>query len=936
MRQQPEAAEPTDPYRDMPGDPGGNRPAAARPGAAARGAWWRRWSIRRHLTALVLAVLVPMLVFAGLLLWQVAHTQRQELQEDAVRLADTLTARVDRQLLGFVWALQVLASSPALDRGDIDALYRHAAEMKRILGSEIVVKDASGQQLVNTRIGLSGPLPVSLSESDRKAIATKQPVVSDLYIGKTAQRPIISVSVPVIRDGNVTGLASAQIDPTRIAAVLSQVELPREWLAAIVDSADRIIARTRKHEELVGSLATSDLRDNATGPRGVWTGSTAEGLPVLGAYARSAIAEWRIAVGVPVAVVERPLYQSIVWLLAIGASALAASALLAGFFARRLAAPLRALAVQAARLGRGETVRSTASAIAEVSNVSAALEHTSAELRRRDADRQQAEAELRSSRARLERVLDTSPVGIVEVTPHGEFLYLNTTAERILHTGRAELEGRRYEDMPWVLRAPDGEALSARQLPGARALAGELVIGTELEMFDPADKRRVMLSVNAAPMIEDGRVQSALIAFGDITERYRTERALRAAQSKLRALNENLEQRVAEEMVRRTHIEEALRQSQKMEAIGQLTGGVAHDFNNLLTIILGNLENLEHRLPPDDKLQRPVAAAIRGATRAAVLTDRLLAFARRQPLAPQIIDVNGLVAGMSDLLRGTLGEGIRVETVLGGELWPAFVDSSQLENALINLAVNARDAMPEGGTLTIETENCEIEAAEAATPDDPLPGQYVCIRVGDTGSGMSEEVRAKAFEPFFTTKDIGQGTGLGLSQVYGFIKQSGGHVRICTAIGEGTTVRLYLARRLEPAETVDDAPPPPPPRGRIGETVLVVEDDPDVRAYTEGMVAELGYRVLTAGDAAAALKLLDVHPEVDLLFTDIGLPGGRNGRQLADAARQAQPRLKVLFTTGYARDAIVHDGRLDPGVEIVFKPFRYSELALRIRRALDA
>ena len=244
--------------------------------------------------------------------------------------------------------------------------------------------------------------------------------------------------------------------------------------------------------------------------------------------------------------------------------------------------------------------------------------------------------------------------------------------------------------------------------------------------------------------------------------------------------------------------------------------------------------------------------------------------------------------------------------------------------------------MPEGGKLTIETENCEIDAAEAASQDDARPGQYVCISVSDTGCGMSQEVRAKAFEPFFTTKDIGHGTGLGLSQVYGFIKQSGGHVGICTAVGKGTTVKLYLPRRLEPAETVSDAPLPPPPRGRIDETVLVVEDDPDVRAYTEGMVGELGYRVLTAADGAAALNLLDAHPEVDLLFTDVGLPGGRNGRQLAEEARRRHQRLKVLFTTGYARDAIVHDGRLDPGVEVVFKPFRYSELALKLRQMLDA
>jgi PAS domain S-box-containing protein len=931
MRQPSDGAKLVDPSPDA---PAAGRDQAANPGVAARGPS-ARWSTRWHLAALVAAVLVPMLVFSGLLLWHTAQIQRRELKEDAVALADTLAANVDRQLQGFIWALQVLAASPALDRGDVEALYQHAAAAKGILDSEIIIKNVSGQQLVNTRLDPSAPLPASLPEGDRQAIATRRAVVSDLFIGHAARRPILSVIVPVVRDDRVVGLVIAGIDPTRLAAILGQAELPPDWLAAIIDGADRIIARSRRHEEFVGTPASKDLRENATSRRGVWIGSTAEGLPVLAAYARSTIADWRIAVGVPIPIVEEPLYRSLAWLLGIGALALTVSALLAGFFARRLIVPLRDLAVQAARVGHGESVRPTLSRVAEVVNVSAALEQASAELRRREAERRQAEAELHSSRARLERVLDTSPVGIVEVNPHGEFLYLNATAERILRAGRAELEGRRFQDIPWLLKTPQGETLSPRQFPGARALAGELVIGTELEMVNPADGRSVMLSVNASPVIENGRVHSALIAFGDISERYRAEQALLAAQSKLRALNENLEQRVAEEMASRQHIEEALRQSQKMEAIGQLTGGVAHDFNNLLTIILGNLENLENRLPPDDRLRRPVAAAIRGAARAAVLTDRLLAFSRRQPLTPAVIDVNALVAGMSDLLHGTLGEGIKVETRLGDGLWPAFVDASQLENALINLAVNGRDAMPAGGTLTIATENCEIAPTERGAPDDPPPGQYVHIAVSDTGCGMPEEVRAKAFEPFFTTKDIGHGTGLGLSQVYGFIKQSGGYVRICTAVGRGTTVRLYLPRRLETAEPAGETPPVPPPRGRSGETVLIVEDDPDVRAYSEGMIAELGYRVLTAGDAAAALAMIDTHA-VDLLFTDVGLPGGSSGRQLAEAARQRHPQLKVLFTTGYARDAILQDGRLDPGIEIVFKPFRYSELALRIRRVLDA
>jgi CheY-like chemotaxis protein len=294
------------------------------------------------------------------------------------------------------------------------------------------------------------------------------------------------------------------------------------------------------------------------------------------------------------------------------------------------------------------------------------------------------------------------------------------------------------------------------------------------------------------------------------------------------------------------------------------------------------------------------------------------------------------VAGMSDLVRRTIGEAILVETVLAGGLWPTFADSNQLDNVLINLAINARDAMPDGGKLTIETANSHLDEAYARLHDDVRPGQYVGIFVTDTGIGMSEDVVSHAFEPFFTTKEIGQGTGLGLSQVYGFMKQSGGHVKIYSEIGQGTTVKLYLPRyrgtedaKNAGVETRDLV------RGK-GETVLIVEDDPDVRDYTVEMVSDLGYRVLSAGDGATALRQLASQRDVSLLFTDVGLPGGMNGRQLAEQALRRQPRLKVLYTTGYARNAIVHQGRLDPGVEVVFKPFTYSDLARKIRRVLDS
>ena len=393
--------------------------------------------------------------------------------------------------------------------------------------------------------------------------------------------------------------------------------------------------------------------------------------------------------------------------------------------------------------------------------------------------------------------------------------------------------------------------------------------------------------------------------------------------------------KITRDITEKKAAEEQLRQAQKMEAVGQLTGGVAHDFNNLLTVIMGNLENLDRILPPAPSTQRIIAAALRAASRAAMLTHRLLAFSRRQPLTPEVLSANKLVAGISELLRRTLGESILVETVLAGGLWPTLADGNQLENALINLAINARDAMPERGKVTIETANTHLDEAYARMHDEVQPGQYVGIFVTDTGIGMTPETVAHAFEPFFTTKEIGQGTGLGLSQVYGFIKQSGGHVKIYSEVGLGTTVKLYLPRYRGTEQAVDEKLETHQlPRGR-SELVLVVEDDPDVRDYTVEMVGDLGYSVLSAPDGAGALRLLDSHREVSLLFTDVGLPGGMNGRQLAEQALRRQPQLKVLYTTGYARNAIINQGRLDPAVEVVFKPFTYSDLAIKIRHVLE-
>jgi PAS domain S-box-containing protein len=390
------------------------------------------------------------------------------------------------------------------------------------------------------------------------------------------------------------------------------------------------------------------------------------------------------------------------------------------------------------------------------------------------------------------------------------------------------------------------------------------------------------------------------------------------------------------DVTRQRELEERLRQSQKMEAVGQLTGGLAHDFNNLLTAISGALEMMQMRLKQGriDDLQRYIGAAQTASGRAAALTHRLLAFSRRQPLDPRPVDANRLIAGMEDLIRGTVGPGMGVEVIGGEGLWSILVDPNQLENALLNLCINARDAMPDGGRLTIETANVWFDD-RAAHERDLAPGPYLSLCVGDTGIGMSPAVIARAFDPFFTTKPMGQGTGLGLSMIYGFARQSGGQVRIHSAVGEGTRMYLYLPRHQAPAE--DQAMSGGVRRALDagwGETVLVVDDEPAVRMLVVEILGDLGYAAIEAGDAAEALPVLRSDRRIDLLITDVGLPG-MNGREVADIARATRPAMPVLFITGFADKAVIGDGPLGPGMQLVTKPFSVEALASRIREIVS-
>jgi signal transduction histidine kinase len=412
------------------------------------------------------------------------------------------------------------------------------------------------------------------------------------------------------------------------------------------------------------------------------------------------------------------------------------------------------------------------------------------------------------------------------------------------------------------------------------------------------------------------------------------EALVTARTSELKATNSELRR----QMVERMQAEEALRQSQKMEAVGQLTGGLAHDFNNLLAGISGSLELLQARISQGriKDLGRYIIAAQGAAARAAAITHRLLAFSRRQTLDPKPTDINRLIVSMEELIRRTAGPAIAVEIVLAAGLWPVLCDPNQLENALLNLCINAHDAMPDGGRLTIETANTWVDE-RAARERDMAPGQYVALCVTDTGTGMTPEVIKRAFDPFFTTKPIGMGTGLGLSMIHGFARQSGGQVRIYSELGEGTTMRIYLPRHHGKVEGDEFSPElAEAPRAEAGETVLIVDDEPTVRMLVTEVLEDLGYTAVEAADGAAGLHVLQSNARIDLLITDVGLPGGMNGRQVADAARQARPDIKVLFITGYAENAVLSHGHLEPGMHVLTKPFALEALASRIRDLISS
>ena len=512
--------------------------------------------------------------------------------------------------------------------------------------------------------------------------------------------------------------------------------------------------------------------------------------------------------------------------------------------------------------------------------------------------RHENEVLLREQRARLRSIVDNVVDGIVSISDEGIIENVNRSAERIFGYDESELRGRNVNVlMPEPHHSRHDSYIDSYLRTGVAKL-----IGRTRELIG---RRR------------DGKTFPLELSVGEVRlgDRHVFIATLR-------------------DLTERKSTEEQLRQAQKMEAIGQLTGGVAHDFNNLLTVILGNTELLAGELADNPRLARMAGMARSAAERGAALTQRLLAFGRRQPLLPESIDLNAVVQGMDELLRRTLGEHIEIRTILSADLHSANADRAQLETAILNLALNARDAMSNGGKLIIESANIQLDADYAATRPEVTAGPYVMLSITDTGAGMPPEVRDRAFEPFFTTKDVGKGSGLGLSMVYGFAKQSRGHVSLYSEVGHGTTVKLYLPEAdVEAVRATSPARTAPAPTGN--ETVLVVEDDRDVRDYVVRLLKTLGYNVAEAATGPDALRWLEAGTPVDLVFTDLVMPDGMTGMDLAAAALKSRPELRIMYTSGYSEEAAVHGGKLQPGVRLLRKPYRKDDLARAVRAAIE-
>jgi PAS domain S-box-containing protein len=855
----------------------------------------RRLSLRARLILLVLATVVPLTASTIFHHWQDYRDGLADAGRKTLELSRSLAIAVEKDLEGRIAALEVLGQSGLLLDGNLDR-FRARAEgviREQFPGSHILVLQPDGQQVINTNVPAGQPLRKRQEMTTiRQVMETGRPAVSGVFIGATYGRQIVSIDVPVKRpDGSILYILSLNPPLDAFLRTIARLHLPQGWTATIYDQSGVIVIRNIEPAKNIGQRAQAELLAAIlANEEGVLRTTSREGQPVQAAFSRIDSIGWTVALGVPVEAITGPAIDEALRALMEAAVVLLLGLALALVLTRQVTRPMAALRGLAIA-GDGERVLAARSTgLGEADEVLAALQE--AERRRRDSERQREEAE-RIAR----RVFETSPDVMVVTDGQGTCLQASPSVRAALGYAPEEVEGRSAATFihPADLETARTEMRAAKRNQTIHRFRARCL---------HRDGSIVPLHWTCVWSEPDRRL---FLAGRDMTESDRRE--------------------------------SELRQAQKMEAVGQLTGGVAHDFNNILMVIQANIEALQDEpalaTEAAPELRARVESIGRSADRAAELTRQLLAFSRKQALSPRLTDLNGLIAETARLLARTLGARIEIGLELAADAWRVEIDRGQLDAALVNLALNARDAMPTGGRLTVATRNVTLSEAEIRSlseDSDVVPGDYVVLSVADTGTGMGPEVQSKVFEPFFTTKEFGRGTGLGLSMVYGFIRQSRGHIAIRSAPGEGTTFSLYLPRARE-----ERRPSPEsgiPPRGGA-ECVLVVDDDAQVRAGIVGLLHSLGYVALEAPDAARGLAMLEAGtPPVDLVLTDIVMPGTMTGTTLAQEIARRFPAVRLVFMTGHAGS----DGETPPGsgARVLHKPFRKADLARALRETLDA
>jgi PAS domain S-box-containing protein len=887
--------------------------------------------IQARLVILVLATVLPLVGLASLAMIRTVDDERARIQRDVRERVEGLLANVDRWISSIQAELQVLAVSPSLQERDFVAFDRQMREALKIQGTSIVLHDTKAQQLLSTNRPFGEPLPRATNrEMLDRVVAMGKPQISDLIIGAVLRRPILTVGVPVFRDGQVAYVLAMGLGPELLLPLLQEQSLVADWTAAIFDRQGLTLARNRDHDRFLGQPAAPVLKKRMAGAVESWFPNvTRDGVEVYSTFRRSPITGWTVAIGLPREFVDAPLRRTQWLAFGGGGAAFAVSLALAWWMARVIRRPVESLTAAARALGSEEPVGPPVGGVRELDQIRDALCAAAVTLEQRTRARAQAEAALRASEHRFRMLAESLPQLVWTCLPDGRVDYLSR--QWLDYTGMSEADPLDSRQLEQIIHPDD---LAATTAGWAAAAEGRAPYDLE-HRIRAADGGYRWFKTRGTPVTDS--VGQTIKWFGTCTDiqdiveardtlkrsREQLELMVKERTRELAAANARLRTEIGARELAQT----ALVQAQKMEAVGQLTGGIAHDFNNLLTAVSGSLELLEARTS-DEKSLRLLQTAQRGAARGAKLTQSLLAFARKQHLELAAADLNSIIAEMSEMLRSSVGASVDVRQSLAGELWPVMIDVNQIESALLNIAINARDAMPQGGTLLIETAN--ISAGSADSPEEMAGRDCVLVSVRDTGTGMSPEVVEHAFEPFFTTKEIGRGTGLGLSMVFGVVRQSGGAARIHSRIREGTAVQIYLPRAIATAPRRSGRRMQVPSVG--GARILVVDDDPDVRWVAAECLRGIGHDVTEAHTGGSALTILERGEPFDLVVIDLAMPG-LSGAETVRLARRTHPDLKALFCTGYAD---VSRFEAETGGDVLLrKPFGPDTLIDSVQRALQ-